>query len=150
MKFEFIISIVNLSITCLLNMNTRVFAQNPNNDLIINDVQKLLSNTLVAIQKYLGNVVTNKVIIDINSFLTTASLDLTLLITNNYNCAKITSTTTTTTKSTTTITTSKTTTTTSTITSTTSATTTTATKTTTATRCDFTNKENNTFVFTGF
>jgi hypothetical protein len=134
-------------------MNTRVFAQNPNNDLIINDVQKLLSNTLVAIQKYLENIVTNKVIIDINSFLTTASLDLTLLITNNYNCAKITSTTTT--KSTTTITTSTTststsTTTTSTSTTTTSATITTTTKTTTATRCDFTNKENNTFVFTGF
>ena len=70
MKFEIIINILKVSIIFLLNMNTRVFAQTQNNDLIINDVQTLLSNYQVKIQQYLKNIVSNKVMINVNSFLT--------------------------------------------------------------------------------
>lgn len=78
------------------------------NDLIKRDLEVLITNTQKIVREYLATILVDAIIQNVDKIFTSASLNLTSLINNQYNCGKIT--TTSTTKTTTAKTTTKTTT----------------------------------------
>ena len=85
-------NIESFSIIVLLNINTKVVAQNQNNnDILINDVETIFNNMQKKVQEYLQTFSTNTDVINIASILSVAKLNLTTAI-KKYSCMSLTTT----------------------------------------------------------
>ena len=71
--------------------------QSPNNNnLIISELQSLLSQTQQNVRAYLSKILVDAIIKNVDNIFTSASLNLTSIVNKSYGCSRITTTTTTT------------------------------------------------------
>ena len=94
------LSVVILSVLAI-GLNTKsIVGQTSNiNNLIISDLQSLLSQTKQNVRAYLSTILVDAIIKNVDAIFASTSLNLTTIVKKNYGCSRITTTSTTTSKS---------------------------------------------------
>ena len=89
------LSVLILSILGIgLNISGVAGHSSNNNNLIINDLQNLLSQTQQNLRAYLSTILVDNIIKNVDAIFTTASSNLKSLVSQSYSCARFTTTTT--------------------------------------------------------
>ena len=89
------LSVLILSILGIgLNISGVAGQSSNNNNLIINDLQNLLSQTQQNVRAYLSTILVDNIIKNVDAIFASASSNLTILVNNSHNCARLVPTTT--------------------------------------------------------
>ena len=92
--------ILLLSIVAMCLNTTAIVGQSANNNnLLINDLQNILTNTQQKIRTYLSSIHANEIIENLDEIIASLSSNLTTVIYKSYSCARLITATTTTGKS---------------------------------------------------
>jgi hypothetical protein len=75
----------------LSNIETVVTQLVNNNNLVINDIQTLISKTQRSIRAYLSTILVDDILQNVDAIFTSANLDFSTIINKNYNCVTLTS-----------------------------------------------------------
>ena len=72
--------------TILSNIQTTVTQSVNNNNLVTNDIQFLLSNAQQSVRAYLSTILVDGILQNVDAIFATASLNVSTIINNKYNC----------------------------------------------------------------
>ena len=93
------LSVLILSVLGIgLNISVIAGQSSNNNNLIIKDLQNLLSQTQQNVRAYLSTILVDTIIANVDSIFASASSNITSVVNNSYSCERLTTTTTRTSK----------------------------------------------------